>query len=1014
MKRLLSTYLQIVTGSRRSAVFVVLAWVVVAGVLNAVIPQIEVTVQSKSAPFVPPDLPAVVATNQMAADFRAPPTSAVGSVVITDEHGLNDADKAYYVELVRRLIADKNDVSFVIDAYGNPATENIAVSPDHKCVTLTVAGRGDVGSTIAKQSTAAIRNTINGLPKPPGLDAHFTGGSPIVADLFTSIDQSLVLITGVSVALIALLVFVAYRRIATPLIPLCTLGLSLAISRAVASWLGQHGVIAVSNFSIAILSAMVLGAGTDYAIFLVGSFHEARRKRRSPEDSCRDAILRSSPIIMASALTIAAACVAMGFTKIGMFNTAGTPTAISVVVTWTISSTFTPALLRILGERGWIDPRGAEHTERAWRRRGAWIVRRAGPLTAASLAVLVILAVVLPTMRLGFDEGAVQLHPTDSTKGYAAVVKHFKVNDAVPVYVMVRANHDLRDTRDLAALELAAIEISKLPMVAYVRSITRPDGKPIPEASTGYQTNAVADQLGDANKQLIAASPQLDQLARGVTQLSDGANLAVHRMPELVNGTGHVVAMANAVLDVLDSVETIGAITDDAQSFRQAVGFARSNAATLDAAAGSLRETGAALLVGAHDVQNVFGPLMYGQGTGLCSLWPDCAAAQKAFADLDRATGGQVSAALQRLFAATSHPEETMARLDALLPRIDTAIGKLKALTDGLNCRSKTQARQDLAALVQGVRTLSTELGTMADGLTRVKRGTDQIVALTNKLSAGLGEATDYLHNLGAHTMAPNGGFYLPSTALHDSRFVQGSKLLISPDGRTARILVTLAVNPYGQTALDHVNDVAAAAIRGFDGTGLQGAQVTLTGATAMSEQMRQQVASDFLLFSSVALAGVLIVLFALLRCIVAPVLILGAIVLSFAAIAGLSTLVWQHLIGIDLDWSVMPVAFMALIAVGADYSLLFATRIREESRQRGHLQGLLRGIGTTGGVITTAGLVFAVTMFALMAGTVVNLVQLGFTIGCGLMLDIFVVRMILLPSATVLMGNTLWWPSRQ
>lgn len=1013
MTRALSAYLRIVVGSQRSAVAVVLAWIAIAGVLNILVPQVEVTLESKSAPFVPPDLPAVAATRQMADDFRTPSTSAAGAVVITDENGLNGADRAYYAQLVRRLVADKDDVSFVIDAYGNPLTENIAVSPDQKCVTLTVAGSGDVGSTKAKQATAAIRSVISELPKPPGLTVNYTGGSPTVADLFTSIDQSLLLITGVSVALIALLVFGAYRRLATPLVPLCTLGLSLAVSRAVVSWLGQHDVIPVSNFSIAILSAMVLGAGTDYAIFMVGSFHEARRKRRPPDDACRVAVLRSSPIIIASALTIAAACVAMGFTKIGMFNTAGTPTAISVVVTWAVASTFTPALLRILGARGWIDPRGADDTERAWRRRGAWIMRRAAGLTAASLAVLIALVLILPTFLLSFDEAAVQLYPTDSVEGYAAVTKHFKVNEAAPVYVIVRADHDLRSTQDLAALELAAIEISKLPTVAYVRSITRPDGKPIREASTGYQATEVAGRLDDANKQLIAASPQLRQLAQGATQLSDGAKLAVQRMPDLVNGTSQVVAMANTILNVLDSTDQIGA-TDDALSFRDAIQVAHASVSTLDAAVASLRERGAALLTGAHEMQNIFGSLMYGQSTGLCSQWPDCAAAQKAFADLDRATAGQVSAALQKLFAATAQPDDAVARLDAVVPHIDTALANLRTLADGLNGKSSAQIRRELATLVQGMRTLSANMTVMADGLNRVREGTDQVVALTGKLSTGLGEVADYLQNLGTHTIRANGGFYLPPAALNDSRFVEGSKLLISPDGHTARMLVTLAVNPYRQDALDHVNDIAAAAGRGFDETGLQGSQVQLTGVTAMSEQMRRQVAGDFLLFSSVALAGVLIVLLALLRCIVAPVLILSAIVLSFASIAGLSTLVWQHLIGIDLDWSVMPVAFMALIAVGADYSLLFASRIREESRNRGNLQGLLRGVGATGGVITTAGLVFALTMFALMAGTVLNLVQLGFTIGCGLILDIFIVRMILLPSATVLLGDRLWWPSKE
>ncbi|SKW28725.1 membrane protein mmpL10 [Mycobacteroides abscessus subsp. massiliense] len=102
----------------------------------------------------------------------------------------------------------------------------------------------------------------------------------------------------------------------------------------------------------------------------------------------------------------------------------------------------------------------------------------------------------------------------------------------------------------------------------------------------------------------------------------------------------------------------------------------------------------------------------------------------------------------------------------------------------------------------------------------------------------------------------------------------------------------------------------------------------------------------------------------------------------------------------------------MALIAVGADYSMLFAARIREESHD-GIVRGILRGFGSTGSVITTAGLVFALTMFALMSGSVINLLQIGFTIGVGLLLDITIVRTVMVPAAMSIIGNRIWWPSK-
>jgi RND superfamily putative drug exporter len=175
---------------------------------------------------------------------------------------------------------------------------------------------------------------------------------------------------------------------------------------------------------------------------------------------------------------------------------------------------------------------------------------------------------------------------------------------------------------------------------------------------------------------------------------------------------------------------------------------------------------------------------------------------------------------------------------------------------------------------------------------------------------------------------------------------------------------------------------------------------------------MRDQVWRDFAVYGVVAILGVLLVLMVLLRSIAAPVFMVAVVVLSFGAASGISVLVWQHLIGVDVDWSVFPVSFMALIAVGADYSMLFAARIREESGD-GMVRGIMRSFGSTGSVITTAGIVFALTMFALMSGRVINLLQIGFTVGVGLLIDITLVRTILVPAAMSLIGDRIWWPSK-
>jgi putative drug exporter of the RND superfamily len=115
-------------------------------------------------------------------------------------------------------------------------------------------------------------------------------------------------------------------------------------------------------------------------------------------------------------------------------------------------------------------------------------------------------------------------------------------------------------------------------------------------------------------------------------------------------------------------------------------------------------------------------------------------------------------------------------------------------------------------------------------------------------------------------------------------------------------------------------------------------------------------------------------------------------------------------LFGQPLHWAVAPMAFIALVAVGADYNLLLAMRIREELRA-GIKTGVVRAFAATGGVVTTAGIVFGITMFALVGSTVLSIEQVGLTVGIGLLLDTLLVRTFLMPSLVALLGRWFWWP---
>ena len=133
--------------------------------------------------------------------------------------------------------------------------------------------------------------------------------------------------------------------------------------------------------------------------------------------------------------------------------------------------------------------------------------------------------------------------------------------------------------------------------------------------------------------------------------------------------------------------------------------------------------------------------------------------------------------------------------------------------------------------------------------------------------------------------------------------------------------------------------------------------------------------------------------------------------VLSYLAAVGLGVLVWQVWLDKPLDWTVPGIAFVLLVAVGADYNLLLMKRVREEAPD-GAPEGIARAVAATGRVITAAGLIFAASMFAMMSGSVLTLAQVGFTIGMGLLLDTYLIRTLVVPAIATLLGERIWWPA--
>jgi uncharacterized membrane protein YdfJ with MMPL/SSD domain len=193
----------------------------------------------------------------------------------------------------------------------------------------------------------------------------------------------------------------------------------------------------------------------------------------------------------------------------------------------------------------------------------------------------------------------------------------------------------------------------------------------------------------------------------------------------------------------------------------------------------------------------------------------------------------------------------------------------------------------------------------------------------------------------------------------------------------------------------------------------IAGADGLVGGGSAINLDTQRAARHDRNLVVPLVLVVVFVILAVLLRALVAPLLLVGTVVLSFAAALGVSTLVFDHVFHFAGSFPAFPLyAFVFLVALGVDYNIFLMTRVREESRRHGTRRGALIGLAATGGVITSAGLVLAGTFMALGSLPVVLATEIGFVVAFGVLLDTFVVRSVLVTALNLDVGRWLWWPS--
>jgi RND superfamily putative drug exporter len=221
------------------------------------------------------------------------------------------------------------------------------------------------------------------------------------------------------------------------------------------------------------------------------------------------------------------------------------------------------------------------------------------------------------------------------------------------------------------------------------------------------------------------------------------------------------------------------------------------------------------------------------------------------------------------------------------------------------------------------------------------------------------------------------------------------------------RMTVLLADNPNSYDAMDTVDDIRTI-LQPYAGEG----EAVVSGSPALTTDIRDTINRDLLRAIGFVLLGIFIVLLVMLRSAVAPIYLIGTVLLSFTFTLGLTNLIFQTFSDVDrLTWYVPFFTFVFLVALGVDYSIFLFGRVKEEVGHHGVREGVHVAVATTGSIITSAGIILSGTFAAMMSGEIMGLAELGFAVAFGVLVDTFVVRTVLDPALAALFGRWTWWP---
>nr|WP_244431651.1 RND family transporter [Segniliparus rugosus] len=910
---------------------VLLFWAALIVAANIAAPSLEEVGKERAVSLSASQAPALIAANHIGKTFHESTSDSAVMILIESDKPfqLGDAAHKYYDDVLRELRKDTKHVQNIRDFWSDPLMAEGVQSDDNKATYVQVVLAGNQGEALANESVEAVRHVLENTPHPDGVRGFLTGGAALAQEGQESANASAKNVNIATAVVLVLILIVTYRSLVVLGLLFVMVGFTFKAAQGAVACLGHYGLIGLSATATAMVTALTVAVGTDYAIFLIGRYQTARRAGEDRERSYYTMIRSVAHVILGSGLTVAGSLYCLNFARLPVFKTIAVPSAVAVLVAIAVSLTVGPAVVAAGSRFGAFEPKGQANT-RGWRRIGTVVVRWPIPVLVASCSIALVGLLALANYRPSYDDRSYLPQNTPANTAYKIADKHFSISRMSPETLMVETNHDMRNPADMLVLEKIAKSVYHLSGIARTQGITRPGGTtPMAHTSMPYgmdMQNTTSVESLDYQKARLADSKKM----LGMMDFQIANMEAMYEIQKKMAAISHEMATK----DMPDTLVTMKDMEDKMSVMEDYLRMTR----------------------------NIF----HWIGSD-CYDWSWCWALRNSMDAMDG-----LSTSIDQFEVSFEKTKQ-----------MDVLTKQMLEMTPPMIAMMKTQRLLTQAQY-------STQFGQLRQR------------ELSLEHAGVMGKAFDTAHN--------DDSFYIGPETFENSDFKKALENFLSPDGKAARFYITHDGDPMSAEGMARVPLILSTAHDAVKGTPLEGSKLFISGSASMVKDMRDGTKYDLMIAIVSSLSLILVIMLILMRSLVAAIVIVGTVALSLGASFGLSVLIWQDILNIPLHWSVPVVSIIIMLAVGADYNLLFVSRLREEMHA-GLNTGIIRAMGATGSMETSAGLVFAFTMGALIVSDLLTIGQLGTAICLGILFDSFVVRAFMTPAIAAFLGRWFWWP---